>query len=75
MSGATIAIQIDPEAAKIYKKTSQKEQVKLGLLFSMMLRDFASSARSLDAIMDEVGEKASVSGLTEEKLQKMLDAA
>ena len=74
MSVATISVQLDSDAAKIYKTTSPKEQMKIRLLFSILLREFADSARTLEAIMDEIGQRASSLGLTEEKLQAMLDA-
>jgi hypothetical protein len=74
MTTATITVQLDADAAKIYESTSQQEQAKLRLLFSILLREFAGSARTLEAIMDEIGERAASLGLTEEKLQAMLDA-
>jgi hypothetical protein len=70
----TVTIQLDSDAAKIYQATPTKEQVKIRLLFSMLLREFADSARSLEAIMDEISDRAAGLGLTEEKLQAMLNA-
>ncbi|NJM42103.1 MAG: hypothetical protein HC853_15815 [Anaerolineae bacterium] len=72
MSTATIPIQLDADAAQIYQAKPQKEQAKIRLLFSLLLREFSDSARSLEAIMDEIGAKAAAMGLTEEKLQAML---
>ena len=74
MSLATVAVQLDADAANIYKATPPQAQAKIGLLFSILLREFADSARTLEAIMDEIGERALALGLTEEKLQAMLDA-
>jgi hypothetical protein len=74
MTTATVTVQLDADAAKIYESTGQQEQAKLRLLFSILLREFAGSARTLDAIMDDIGARASALGLTEEKLQAMLDA-
>jgi hypothetical protein len=74
MAIATVTVQLDSDAAKIYKATPPQAQAKIGLLFSILLREFADSARTLEAIMDEIGERASSLGLTEEKLQVMLDA-
>ena len=74
MSGATITVQLDSDAAQIYKSTPAQDQAKIRVLFSILLREFAQSARSLEAIMDEISEKALALGLTEDQLQAMLDA-
>jgi len=74
MALSNITVQLDSEAAKIYQRTPPKEQAKLRLLFSILLREFADSARTLDSIMDEIGERAEALGLTEEKLQALLNA-
>ena len=74
MALSNITVQLDSEAAKIYQRTPSKEQAKLLLLFSILLREFADSARTLDSIMDEIGERAEALGLTEEKLQALLNA-
>lgn len=74
MSIDTVTVQLDSDAAQIYKATPPKEQAKIRLLFSILLREFAGSTRTLEAIMDEISERAVSLGLTEEKLQAMLDA-
>ena len=74
MEMATVTVQLDSDAAKIYKATRPKEQAKIRLLFSILLREFADSARSLETIMDEISDRAALLGMTEEKLQAMLDA-
>ena len=73
MALSNITVQLDSDAVKIYKETSPKEQAKIRVLFSILLREFADSARTLEAIMDEIGERAQALGLTEEKLQALLD--
>jgi hypothetical protein len=73
MTLSSITVQLDSDAAKIYEETSPKEQAKIRVLFSILLREFAGSARTLEAIMDEIGERAQSLGLTEEKLQALLD--
>ncbi len=73
MALSSITVQVDSEAAKIYQETPANEQAKIRLLFSILLREFADSARSLEAIMDEIGARAKSKGLTEEKLQSLLD--
>jgi hypothetical protein len=74
MSIATINIQIDSDVANIYKTTSPKDQAKIRLLISLLLREFSDSTRTLETVMDEIGERATSMGLTEEKLRAMLDA-
>ena len=74
MTIATITLQVDSDAARIYRVTSPSEQAKFRVLFSILLREFAVSARSLEAIMDEISDRAVALGLTEDKLQAMLNA-
>ena len=73
MALSNITVQLDSDAVKIYQETSPKEQAKIRVLFSILLREFADSARTLEVIMDEIGERAQALGLTEEKLQALLD--
>jgi len=73
MTLSSITVQLDSDAVKIYQRTPPKEQAKIRVLFSILLREFADSARTLEAIMDEIGERAEALGLTEEKLQALLD--
>jgi hypothetical protein len=73
MALTNITVQLDSETAKIYQETSPTEQAKIRLLFSILLREFSGSARTLEAIMDEIGERAQALGLTEKQLQAMLD--
>lgn len=74
MTLSNIIVQLDSDAAKIYKATPPEEQAKIRLLFSILLREFADSGRTLESIMNEIGERAQALGLTEEKLQAILDA-
>ena len=74
MALSSITVQLDSDAAKIYRETPPEEQAKIRVLFSILLREFANSARTLEAIMDEIGERAKALGLTEDKLRAMLDA-
>ncbi|HXD11778.1 MAG TPA: hypothetical protein VN653_17060 [Anaerolineales bacterium] len=74
MALSNITVQLDSDAAKIYQSTPPKEQAKIRLLFSILLREFADSARTLEAVMDEIGGRAEALGLTEEKLRALLDA-
>lgn len=74
MALSNVTVQLDSDTAKIYQATPPKDQAKIRLLFSILLREFAESARPLEEIMDEIGKRAQELGLTEEKLQTMLDA-
>jgi hypothetical protein len=74
MSVAIITVLLDSDAAQIYKATPAKDQAKIRILFSILLREFADSARSLEVIMDQISDQGLALGLTEEQLQALLDA-
>ena len=44
------------------------------LLLSLWLREFAVSPKPLDAVMDEISEKAEARGMTPEVLESLLNA-
>lgn len=74
MSVTTISIPLDSETARIYAQASAEEQKKLRLLLSLWLREFVVSSRPLEAVMDELSDKARARGLTPEILESLLDA-
>ncbi len=71
MSVATIHIQLDQDVAQIYAQASEEKQEKLGLLFSLWLREV--EALSLSALMDEISDHAEQRGLTPEILESLLN--
>ncbi len=68
----TITIPLDTETARIYNGASEEDQRKIQLLMKLFLRDFVGLARSLNEIMDEIGQKAEERGLTPEILEQLL---
>lgn len=68
-----ITINVDPEAARIFKNASPEQRQQLELLISLNLRSFTQPpARSLTEVMDEIGRKAEERGLTPEILEEIL---
>ena len=74
MSTATITIPLDADTARVYTEASAEVQRKLRLLLSLWLREYAVSPRPLEAVMDEISEKARARGLTPEILESLLHA-
>jgi len=71
----SITIPLDPDTARAFERASTDEQRKLCLLLSLQLRALtATPQKSLDAIMDEIGQKAAAQGLTPEILESLLHA-
>ena len=66
MTIANITISLDAQTARIYTRASSEDKRKLHVLLSLWLREFAISPRPLNAIMDELSEKAQARGLTPE---------
>lgn len=68
-----ITINVDPEAARIFKSASPEQRLKLELLISLQLRSSSQRPeRSLTEVMDEIGRKAQERGLTPEILEELL---
>jgi len=74
MSTATITIPLDTDTARVCTEASAEVQRKLRLLLSLWLREYAVSPRPLEAVMDEISEKARARGLTPEILESLLHA-
>ena len=73
MSTETITLEIDSEAARLFKSASAEEREKLGLLLGVWLKEYArSDAPTLRETMDELGRKARERGLTPEVLDSIL---
>jgi hypothetical protein len=74
MTGESITIEIDPEAAKAYRSASAENQKKMQVLLSLWLRDLATADPTrLKKIMTEIGRKAQERGLTPEILASLLE--
>ncbi len=73
METATISIQVDAASARAYTTAPAEEQRKLEILLSLRLRELTTgSSRSLQEIMDEIGNQAVARGLTPEILESLL---
>lgn len=78
MSNATITIEVSEEAARAFTQVSPEEQRKIQLLLDLRLRDLTAASlprKSLQAVMDEVGENAAARGLTPIVLESLLNDA
>ncbi len=72
MTTASITLQVDEEAARIYENASPEVQRKLAALVSLQLLEAAHSTLSLREVMDTIGQNAQERGLTEERLREIL---
>jgi hypothetical protein len=73
MMTETIAIQVDPEAARAYKAAPPDDQKKIQALLSLWLRDLATAPpATLKEIMADVSHTAQARGLTPEVLESLL---
>ena len=73
MNTENITLQIDPEAARIFKTATAEEREKLQLLLSIWLKDLGTGgAKSLKETMDEISDNAKARGLTPEVLEEIL---
>ena len=69
----TIMLQIDPDAASIFKSASDEDREKLQVLLGIWLRQLGNDqSPSLRETMDDIGNKAKARGLTEETLEEIL---
>jgi len=65
-----IPIPVDAETARVYHEASAKDQKKIRVLLRLRLRELADMpSSSLREIMDEIGAKAELRGLTPEILE------
>lgn len=73
MATSTISIEVDTETARAFAEAPPEERRKLELLLGLRLRELtATPARSLKAVMDEIGARAEARGLTPEILESLL---
>ena len=69
----TITLQVDPDAASIFRSASMEQREKLQLLLGIWLRQFGKDeSQSLQQTMDEISLKAQSRGLTQEALEEIL---
>jgi len=74
MATESITIEVDSEAAKLFKDAAPEEQEKMQLLVSILLREIGvSQARPLREVVDDIGNKAKDRGMTPEILSSIVD--
>lgn len=74
MSTEVISVEVDSEAARVFKSASAEEREKFQVLFVIWLKEFArADAASLRETMDEISRKAQGRGLTPEALNSILE--
>ncbi len=69
-----ITIQVDAQAAQVYRAASEEERRKIDSLLNLKLRTATRSQVSLKAYMDEISRRAEERGLTPELLRSLLDS-
>lgn len=68
-----ITLQVDSEAAKVYKSADPDVQKKIQILFGAWLREVVSQETPpLKQLMDEISDKATFRGLTQDILEAIL---
>lgn len=70
---ATVNVQLDVDAARIYQQASKEDKQKMQVLLSLWLREFGKPTKSLRDVMDAISDKAQARGLTSEILDTLLD--
>lgn len=73
MRTTTISIEVDAEAARIFREAPADQQRKLQLLLDLRLRELTTrKVRPLEQIMDDIGREAAARGMTPEILDSIL---
>lgn len=76
MANPTITIPLDPQTAKMYNSAAPEEKRKIQALLSLWLCELAAGEYPpLQQVLDEVGRKAQLRGLTPEMLDSILKGA
>jgi len=73
MGTEVINIRVDAEAAKAFNSLSEEDRRKLEALLSIRLTEVAQGEESLDAVIQEIRQKAGQRGLTPDTLKPLLD--
>ena len=76
METKTIHLRVSADVADAYESASSEEKRKLEALLSSRLREVVrhrKRERSLEEIMDEMSRRAQERGLTQEKLDEILN--
>ena len=73
MSTEIITLEVDSEAARVFRSASTEEQEKLQVLLGIWLKEYArADGTSLKETMNDISRKAQSRGLTPEILESIL---
>jgi hypothetical protein len=73
MSTEIISIRVDAEAARAFNALPEEDRRRLEAILSIRLSEITHGGESLEAIMQEISEKAKAHGLTPEILKSLLN--
>jgi hypothetical protein len=71
MATELITLNVDAEAARIFKAASPEERRKLEALVSLQLLDAAKPSSSRSELLDPISQRAQERRLTEDQLQEL----
>jgi len=73
MEMKTIQIRVRSEIEGKFEAASEQERLKIEALLSLKLGDLTKPKRSLEEVMDSMGDYAQAQGLTPEILESILN--
>jgi hypothetical protein len=74
MATETVNLQLDSDAAKVFKMAPPEEQKKIEALLSLWLKEIAATEMlSLKEVMEDIGRTAQARGLTPDILESLLN--
>ena len=73
MSTENITIRVDAEAARAFHALPEEDRRRLEAILSIRLSEITHGGESLEAVMQEISEKAKAHGLTPEILKSLLN--
>src|SRR5215470_4838800 len=73
MSTEIISIRVDAEAARVFNALPEEDRRRLEAILSIRLSEITHGGESLEAVMQEISEKAKAHGLTPEILKSLLN--
>jgi hypothetical protein len=73
MATESVTIELDADAARVFRDAPPEERRKLAALVSLRLLEAARDPRPLAEVMSEISRNAQARGLTPEILRAILD--
>ena len=69
----TVTIELEDEAAELFRSASDEERKRMELLLSLWLREYATGSKvPFDTLLDQMSDRAEARGLTRETLDSLL---